>query len=201
MLQKPFIRIKTVHKCLEAMVSVSLHNSCLQSPDWNGLWTSNLWLLDKNRPNRQIIFPFSWIQKMANFFTVLRTFSKMTLACLGKGRLVNDRTSHMDLDSGFLLNWSAHNSVIVSAAGIFRETGWAQPPPAHCYLSPHSVGWGNNESPDFGFKRRWLRPRWLNWWNRPVSARNVSHFSRVQTACTVNINVDSGRLQMQISWL
>lgn len=42
---------------------------------------------------------------------------------LGDGKIVNDRTSHMDLDSGFLLNWSAHNSVIVSAAGIIREMG------------------------------------------------------------------------------
>lgn len=60
---------------------------------------------------------------MAKFFTILLTFSRKNLAYLGKGRLVKDRTSHMDLESGFLPNRRAHNSVIVFAARLLRETG------------------------------------------------------------------------------
>lgn len=38
------------------------------------------------------------VEQMAKFFAILLTFSRKTLAYLGKGRSVKDRTSHMDLE-------------------------------------------------------------------------------------------------------
>lgn len=90
----------------------------------------------------------------------------------GKGRLVKARTPHMDSESGFLPNCRAHNSVIVFTAQLLRETG-ANPSAAHCYLSQLSVGWRNNVTPISGFKRGWLKPWWLNRWDRPPSASKL----------------------------
>lgn len=76
---------------------------------------------------------------MAKNFEILLTFSRKTLAYLGNGRLVKDRTSHVDLESGSLPGRSAHNSVIVFAASLLREMG-ANPSQAHCHLSQLSIG-------------------------------------------------------------
>lgn len=74
---------------------------------------------------------------MAKFFAILLNFSRKTLAYLEKGRLVKDRTSHMDLEWFSSLR-SAHNLVIVFASRLLRETGANSGP--LLYLSQLSIG-------------------------------------------------------------
>lgn len=103
-----------------------------------------------------------------------------TLAYLRRGRLAKDTTSHVDLQSGlFFPNRSAHNSVIVFAARLFREMG-ANPsllrPIPVCPDS--SVGWRNDVVPILGFRRRRLKPWRLTGWRVPASGFS---FGVVQT--------------------
>lgn len=75
----------------------------------------------------------------------------------------------------FFPNRSAHNSVIVFAARLFREMG-ANPsllrPIPVCPDS--SVGWRNDVVPILGFRRRRLKPWRLTGWRVPASGFSFS---------------------------